>query len=110
MFAFGSVMRLPKTSPSQQDEASAPVHLTFDGLEAIDLAFRLAAAPWEFHRRHYRRAVTAESMGETNDGPDPGLSGSADPVPHALRALALQGLPHHRSNSAPSSTRILTAP
>jgi hypothetical protein len=81
-----------KDSGAKQDEASAPVHLTFDGLEAVDLAFHLAAAPWEFHRRHYRRAVTAKSMGETNDGPDPGLSGSADPVPHALRVLALQGL------------------
>ena len=47
--AFGSALRsdLMKDAEAQQPEAGAAVHLPFDELKSVDLAFDVALTPWQ---------------------------------------------------------------
>ena len=72
-------------------ESSTPIHLSLDGLEAVDLSFRLAVAPGSFHRCDDRIEVLVQAIGESNQRSDAGLRHCANPMPHAILVVRGDG-------------------
>ena len=48
----------------QEQRACFAVHLTLQGLEAVDPSFDLALAPWQPERRQHRIEVVLEPLGK----------------------------------------------
>ena len=53
-------------SGAEESKAGAPVHLTLNGFEPIDLAFNLAAAPWGLHRSSNGLNVSLKTIRESD--------------------------------------------
>ena len=72
--------RVRQDTSAEQLEAGAPVHLTLDRLEAVDLALDLSGAPRSVHRGSHRGDIFLQPVGEPDHGTERGALGILDPL------------------------------
>ena len=75
-----SRQRRSKEATGQQIELGTAKHLSFDQLQAIDVAFHRARAPGQRQASGDRVEITTEAFGQPLEGPERALRGLREPL------------------------------
>src|SRR5215813_9744277 len=82
--------RVGQHAGAEKIEASAPIHLTLDHLESVNLALDLAGAPGRVDRGANCGEIFLQAVGKADDATELTASRGLDPLPQFSRFAGTQ--------------------